>query len=83
MDLCNAIIALRPDWASAPEDDADKGKHSVVNVVMTGDTDDGTEWQPLIPAGQEHILARDNGKLRWLQGITELSRAVILRAAET
>ena len=47
VDLCNAIIALRPDWASAPENDteAEKGNHCVVNVVMTGSTNDGPDWQ--------------------------------------
>ena len=83
VDLYNAIIALRPDWASAPEDDAEKGKHCEVNVVMTGSVDDGPEWQPLLLAGQEHILARDSSKPRWQQGGTELSRAFALRAAET
>jgi len=37
----------------------------------------------LIPAGQEHILTQDNGKPRWLQVVSELSRAFALCAAET
>jgi len=50
VDLYNAIIALRPDWASAPEDDTEteKGRDCVVKVVMTGSADDGPEWQPHI-----------------------------------
>ena len=32
----------------------------------------------LIPAGQEHILAQENGKQRWIQVITELSKAYAL-----
>jgi len=35
----------------------------------------------LIPAGQEHILAQDNGKPRWLQVVSELSRAFALCSA--
>jgi type I restriction enzyme R subunit len=50
VDLCNAIIALRPGWASAKDDDAEaeKGKACVVKVVMTGSADDGPDWQPHI-----------------------------------
>ena len=50
VDLCNALIALRPDWASATDDDAEaeKGKACVVKVVMTGSADDGPDWQPHI-----------------------------------
>ena len=41
---------LRPDWASAKDDDAEaeKGKDCVVKVVMTGSADDGPDWQPHI-----------------------------------
>lgn len=35
----------------------------------------------LIPAGQEHILELDDGKKRWVQVVTELSRAFALCAA--
>jgi type I restriction enzyme, R subunit len=35
----------------------------------------------LIPAGQEHILEQDDGKKRWVQVVTELSRAFALCAA--
>jgi type I restriction enzyme R subunit len=50
VDLYNAIIKLRPDWASAKDDDpeAEKGKDCVVKVVMTGSADDGPDWQPHI-----------------------------------
>jgi type I restriction enzyme R subunit len=36
VDLCEAIIKLRPDWASAKDDDAEaeKGKACVVKVIM-------------------------------------------------
>jgi type I restriction enzyme R subunit len=50
VDLYDAIIKLRPDWASAPNDDADaeSSKSCVVKVVMTGSADDGPAWQPHI-----------------------------------
>lgn len=50
VDLYGAIIKLRPDWASAKDDDAEaeKGKDCVAKVVMTGSADDGPEWQPHI-----------------------------------
>ncbi|MBK7956041.1 MAG: type I restriction endonuclease subunit R [Candidatus Accumulibacter sp.] len=50
VDLYNALIRLRPDWASATDDDAEaeKGKDCVVKVVMTGSADDGPDWQPHI-----------------------------------
>ena len=35
----------------------------------------------LEPAGQEHILEQDDGKKRWVQVVTELSRAFALCAA--
>ncbi len=50
VDLYNALIALRPDWASAKDDDIEieKGKACVVKVIMTGSADDGPDWQPHI-----------------------------------
>ncbi|MEI6493696.1 MAG: type I restriction endonuclease subunit R [Verrucomicrobiota bacterium] len=50
VDLYNALIKLRPDWASAKDDDAEaeKGKTCVVKVVMTGSAEDGPDWQPHI-----------------------------------
>ena len=54
VDLYNALIALRPDWASTKDDDAEveKGRACVVKVVMTGSADDGPAWQP-------HIRSKD------------------------
>ena len=50
VDLHNAILELRPEWAGAKDDDAEaeKGKACVVKVVMTGSADDGPAWQPHI-----------------------------------
>ncbi len=50
VDLYNALIKLRPDWASAKDDDLEKEKDTkcLVKVIMTGSADDGPEWQPHI-----------------------------------
>ena len=50
VNLHNAILKLRPEWAGAKDDDAEaeKGKACVVKVVMTGSADDGPDWQPHI-----------------------------------
>lgn len=50
VELYDAIIRLRPDWAGAEDDDADaeRGQDCVVKVVMTGSADDGPGWQPHI-----------------------------------
>ena len=50
VDLYDALIDLRPRWASAKDDDgeAEKAKRCVVKVVMTGSADDGPDWQPHI-----------------------------------
>jgi type I restriction enzyme R subunit len=50
VDLYDAIIRLRPDWASVKDDDADaeNSRDCVVKVVMTGSADDGPLWQPHI-----------------------------------
>ncbi|MBX7211883.1 MAG: hypothetical protein K1X78_26490 [Verrucomicrobiaceae bacterium] len=50
VDLYEALIKLRPEWASAKDDDAEteKGKACVAKVIMTGSADDGPEWQPHI-----------------------------------
>ncbi len=47
VDLYEALIKLRPEWASAPKDDAEveKNKACVVKVIMTGSADDGPTWQ--------------------------------------
>lgn len=54
VDLHEAILKLRPEWASAKDDDpeAEKGKACVVKVVMTGSASDGPEWQ-------QHIRNKD------------------------
>ena len=45
VDLDNELIQLRPDWASAPDDDieAEKNQSTVVKIVITGSADDGTD----------------------------------------
>ncbi|MDI1343141.1 MAG: type I restriction endonuclease subunit R [Pseudolabrys sp.] len=50
VEFYNELIRLRPDWASAKDDDAEaeKGKKCVVKIVMTGSADDGPAWQPHI-----------------------------------
>jgi type I restriction enzyme R subunit len=50
VDLLNAILKLRPDWASAPNDDeqAEAKKACVAKIIMTGSAMDGPEWQPHI-----------------------------------
>lgn len=47
VDLLDAIIKLRPQWAGDPEDkdDAESGKKCVAKIIMTGSADDGPEWQ--------------------------------------
>ncbi len=62
-------------------------KHDVVNGMLHGfnwdkwTTGKPTERLALIPAGQEHILVQDDGKQRFVQGVTELSHAFALCAA--
>jgi type I restriction enzyme R subunit len=48
VDLYEALIRLRPDWAGTGDDDAEaeKDRDCLVKVVMTGSADDGPEWQP-------------------------------------
>lgn len=55
VDLYNALIALRPGWASAKDDDAEaeKSRICVVKVVMTGSAEDGPDWQPHIRKQRE------------------------------
>ena len=50
VDMAEALIKLRPDWASAKDDDAEaeKDKSCVVKVIMTGSAEDGPTWQPHI-----------------------------------
>ncbi len=62
-------------------------KHSVACDMLHGfNWDKWTTGKPaerlaLIPAGQEHILQQEDGKKRWVQVVTELSRAFALCAA--
>ena len=61
-------------------------KHGVASDMLHG-----FDWQPLvdhpkkvllsIPAAQEHILAQEDGKPRFVQVVTDLSRAFALCAA--
>jgi type I restriction enzyme R subunit len=62
-------------------------KHGIACDLMHGvkwdqwTTGSPSERLALIPAGQEHILSQDDGKKRWVQVVTELSRAFALCAA--
>jgi type I restriction enzyme R subunit len=58
VEMYNAIIKLRPEWASGPNDD-DTGKSCVAKIVMTGSAEDGPDWQ-------QHI--RNKEKRRALAG---------------
>jgi type I restriction enzyme R subunit len=51
VEMYKAIIKLRPDWASGPNDD-DTGKLCVAKIVMTGSAEDGPDWQ-------QHIRNKD------------------------
>jgi Domain of unknown function (DUF3387) len=61
-------------------------KHGIACDMMHGfnwdkwTTGKPTERLALIPAGQEHILVQHDGKKRWVQVVTELSRAFALCA---
>ncbi len=50
VDLYDALIKLRPEWASVKDDDseAEKAQSCVVKVIMTGSAEDGPDWQPHI-----------------------------------
>ncbi len=62
-------------------------KHGIACDMLHGfNWDKWTSGKPverlqLIPAGQEHILEQDDGKQRWVQVVTALSRAFALCAA--
>jgi type I restriction enzyme, R subunit len=47
VEMYEAITKLRPDWASAKDDDAEaeQKRDCVVKVVMTGSAEDGPAWQ--------------------------------------
>ncbi len=61
-------------------------KHGVASDILYGfdwrkwTTGKAGERLALIPAGQEHILSQDDGKKRFVQVVTELSRAFALCA---
>jgi type I restriction enzyme R subunit len=44
VEMYNAIIKLRPEWASGSNDD-DAAKSCVAKIVMTGSAEDGPDWQ--------------------------------------
>ncbi len=50
VDLHEALIKFRPEWASAKDDDseAEKDRNCVAKVIMTGSAEDGPDWQPHI-----------------------------------
>ncbi|HRQ88385.1 MAG TPA: HsdR family type I site-specific deoxyribonuclease [Bacteroidia bacterium] len=62
-------------------------KHGIACDIMHGfdwskwTSGTPTERLQLIPAGQEHVLEQEDGKKRWVQVVTELSRAFALCAA--
>jgi type I restriction enzyme, R subunit len=58
VEMCNAIIKLRPEWASGASDD-DTAKSCVAKIVMTGSAEDGPAWQ-------QHIRNKEKRrKLGW------------------
>ena len=54
VELHDAIVKLRPDWAGAAGDDpeAERKGNTVVKVVMTGSATDGPDWQKHIRTKQ-------------------------------
>ena len=50
VDLLSAILKIRPQWASAPDDqlEAERKKSCVAKIIMTGSAEDGPDWQPHI-----------------------------------
>jgi type I restriction enzyme, R subunit len=51
VEMYNAIIKLRPEWASGSNDD-DADKSCGIKIVMTGSAEDGPDWQ-------QHIRNKD------------------------
>src|SRR5205807_1091075 len=51
VEMYNAIIKLRPEWASGPNDDGNS-KSCVAKIVMTCSAEDGPDWQ-------QHIRNKD------------------------
>ena len=74
IDMTQAITAMQE-------------KHEVACAIMHGfnwdnwTTGRAAERLALIPAGQEHILEQEDGKRRFVQLVTDLSRAFALAAA--
>jgi type I restriction enzyme, R subunit len=58
VEMYNAIVKLRSEWASGANDD-ETGKSCVAKIVMTGSAEDGPDWQ-------QHIRSKD--KRRALAG---------------
>jgi type I restriction enzyme R subunit len=54
VDLLNAILKIRPEWASAPNDDveSERGRACVAKIIMTGSAADGPDWQQHIRTKQ-------------------------------
>lgn len=54
VDFMNAILKIRPQWASAPEDDieVERKRDCVAKIIMTGSAADGPDWQ-------SHIRSKD------------------------
>jgi type I restriction enzyme R subunit len=50
VELYEAIIKIRPDWASAADDDlaVETKRSCVAKIIMTGSAEDGPQWQPHI-----------------------------------
>jgi type I restriction enzyme R subunit len=60
-------------------------KHEIASDIMHGlawsaAVGDGTKTLKLLPAAQEHVLAQSDGKKRFVQVVTDLSRAFALCA---
>lgn len=47
VDLLDAILRLKPEWAGDPDDNDGPESHKkcVAKIIMTGSADDGPEWQ--------------------------------------
>jgi type I restriction enzyme R subunit len=51
VDLYDAIIALRPEWAGSPDDSSSQESGTVLKVIMTGAASDPADWQKHIRNG--------------------------------
>src|SRR5882724_5180324 len=54
VEMYNAIIKLRPEWASAKDDniEIETSRSCVAKIVMTGSAEDGPDWQ-------QHVRNKD------------------------